>query len=279
MLSYQHTYHAGCYADVIKHVALCNILSYMTQKEKPLFYLDTHASRGLYDLHDKQAMKNQEFLSGISILWAARDQLPSEFTPYLHAIRQWNPDDNLRYYPGSPAFALQGLRTQDRLFLCEQHPTEFSHLQTFTKRYPRVHCENKDGYHELIARLPPPERRGLIMIDPTYEVKKEYRTVVQKCQAAHRLFATGTYCIWYPILDKKLHQQLVQGFAAIPHNEHLLVEFYLNSKLPVGMDACGLCIINPPFMLEKQLCTVLECLRTMFNPGRSTYVLKTGTHL
>jgi 23S rRNA (adenine2030-N6)-methyltransferase len=278
MLSYQHSYHAGCFADVIKHIGLCTILAYATQKEKPLFYLDTHAGRGLYDLNDKHAMKNQEFLLGISALWSEKNHLPSEFTPYLNAIAHWNPDGHLRYYPGSPAFALQMLRRQDRLYLCEKHPGEFEHLQTFFKHSARVHCADTDGYKALNACLPPLEHRGVIMIDPSYEIKDEYRLVPQAIQAALRLFATGIYCVWYPIIDRKLRSQLLQGMTKVAQHRSLCAEFYLNSQPPLGMDGCGLYIINPPFTLEAQLRIQFDRLLTILNPGRSSYVLKaTGT--
>lgn len=274
MLSYQHIYHAGCFADVIKHLGLCNVLSYMTQKEKPLFYLDTHAGRGLYDLRDKEAMKNQEYLSGITALWSERAQLPAPFSNYLTALEHWNPEGDLRYYPGSPALAMQLLRSQDRLFFCEQHPREFEHLQQLTKRYPRAHCEQGDGYHELIARLPPPERRGLIMIDPSYEIKDEYRIVPKKVQAALHLFESGIFCIWYPIIDGRLHTQLLTGLAAIPNVRALRAEFHLNSKSALGMDGCGLYLYNPPFLLEQALRSAFDSLLKIFNPGRSSYVLQ-----
>ncbi|MCX7091489.1 MAG: 23S rRNA (adenine(2030)-N(6))-methyltransferase RlmJ [Legionellales bacterium] len=274
MLSYQHIYHAGCFADVIKHLGLCNILSYMVQKEKPIFYLDTHAGRGLYDLHAKEAMKNQEFLSGITALWSERTKLPPEFSDYLAALEQWNPNGHLQYYPGSPALAMQLLRSQDRLFLCERHPGEFEHLQQVTRGHARVHCAIEDGYHALQSRLPPPERRGMIMLDPSYEIKNEYRTVAEKVQAALRHFGSGVFCIWYPIIDKKLHAQLIQGFAATPNIPALRAEFHLNSKPSVGMDACGLYIYNPPFLLEQALRSIFDRLLKVFNPGRSSYVLQ-----
>lgn len=274
MLSYQHGYHAGCFADVIKHLGLSSILSYLTQKEKPLFYLDTHAGRGIYDLQAKEAMKNQEFLLGISALWSEKANLTSGFSTYLQALQYWNPTESLRYYPGSPAFAIQALRKQDRLFLCEKHPKEFEHLQTFTKRYPRVHCANADGYDELLARLPPPEHRGLIMIDPSYEVKDEYRLVPQKVQAALRLFSTGVYCIWYPIITHQLRSQFLKNLSEMSAHRFLNAEFYLHSQPPLGMDGCGLYIINPPYTLEPTLRTLFDGLLRILNPGRSSYILK-----
>ncbi|PJD94288.1 MAG: 23S rRNA (adenine(2030)-N(6))-methyltransferase RlmJ [Legionella sp.] len=275
MLSYQHAYHAGGFADVIKHLALIKILDYMIQKEKPMLYLDTHSGRGQYDLRDKYALKTKEAADGIEALWSVRSQLPEEFSSYIAAIQQYNPDGQLQYYPGSPALAMQRLREQDRLYFCERHPREFEHLQAFVGRHPRAHCANEDGYQQLTALLPPPERRGLIMIDPSYEVKNEYRQVTQMVKAAHRLFETGTYCIWYPIIDKRLHAQLLRGFETLDAPKQLRAEFHLNAKTPQGMDGCGLYLINAPYVLEQQLRHIFDHLLQVLHPKRSSYVIET----
>ncbi len=276
MLSYQHGYHAGCFADVIKHLSLSCLFSYLTQKEKPLFYLDTHAGRGLYDLKSPEAMKNQEFLLGISALYSKKKHLPQEFRPYFSAVEHWNLEGNLRYYPGSAALAVHALRSQDRVFLCEKHPLEFEHLNTFTQTFPRVHCSNEDGYEALLARLPPPEHRGIIMIDPSYELKDEYRLVAKKLQAALKLFSTGVYCIWYPIINQHLRSNLIRHFSELPTTCSLNAEFYLNSQPPLGMDGCGLYVINPPYTLEQDLRVIFDCLLSVLNPGRSSYQLKSN---
>lgn len=274
MLSYQHSYHAGCFADVIKHLALCQILTYMAQKEKPIFYLDTHAGRGLYDLQAKEALKTLEHTTGIAALWAERAQLPSVCSNYISTIQDLNTDEKLRYYPGSPIIAAQLLRQQDRLFLCERHPGEFTYLHSVMADYSRVYCAQEDGYHALLARVPPPEKRGLIMIDPSYEMKQEYRNVPLALQTALRHFSNGVYCIWYPILDKKLHAQLLRGLGAVSTVPGLRAEFYLNSLSAAGMDACGLYLFNPPFSLESTLRHIFTYLLKIFNPGRSSYVLQ-----
>lgn len=275
LLSYQHGYHAGVFADVIKHLVLSRILTYVTQKDKPLLYLDTHAGCGLYDLQGKKAMKNQEFSNGISEIWLKRQHLSPEFSPFLSALEHWNADGHLRYYPGSPALAIHLLRKQDRLFLCEKHPSEYEHLHSFSRRYPRVHCAHSDGYERLVACLPPPEQRGVIMIDPSYEIKDEYALVPQKVQMAIRKFSQGIYCIWYPIIDNMLPKKLLQGLAALPVSRSLRVEFQLNSQPPLGMDGCGLYIINQPFTLEHELRVICDELLKIFNPGRSSYTLQT----
>ena len=182
-------------------------------------------------------------------------------------------DSNIRTLRGGSDF-VQHSFCKDRLFLCEKHPGEFAHLQTFAQRYPRAYCSNKDGYEELLARLPPNEHRGLIMIDPSYEIKDEYRIVPQMVQAALRLFSTGVYCIWYPVINNQLRSQFLKNLSAIGASRSLKAEFYLNSQPPLGMDGCGLYVINPPFTLEQELRVLFDSLLRILNPGRSSYVLK-----
>ncbi len=274
MLSYQHGYHAGNFADVIKHLTLTRVLNYLTLKEKPLFYLETHAGRGLYDLEDRQALKTQEATQGIFRLWEEKHQLPHVFSPYLELISTFNQKDKLRYYPGSPAFAIHMLREYDRLFLCELHPEEFKYLKTMKHHNMRVHYSHSDGLKELKALLPPTERRGLIFIDPSYEIKTDYRQIPQLLKTVYRRFSTGVYCIWYPLVDRKFNEQLQRGFNNIGTTHHLRVEFYLHRPSEAGMTGCGLLIINPPYVLLEELKLALEVLCRLFNPGLSSYLLE-----
>ncbi len=275
MLSYQHGYHAGNFADVVKHTVLSRLLQYMTKKEKPLLYLETHSGRGLYDLKSAQALKTGEALEGIESLWLQRKELPAVFSPYLKAIMQLNADGHLRYYPGSPELAIQASRIQDRLFFSELHTGEFDYLRQLPKRGRRVFYSDADGLENLAALLPPPERRGLIFIDPSYEVKSEYREIPLALKAAYQRFSTGTYCLWYPLVDNKLHQQLIRGLTSIEAANSLQVEFYLTRSEKSGMTGCGLWIINPPYVLPEELKLVLQALRKVFNPGVSSYLMET----
>ena len=227
----------------------------------------------MYDLHDKQALKTQEYVHGIVAVWAKKDNLAKVFAPYLAAIQEWNPQNDLHYYPGSPAIAAHILRKQDRLFLCEKHPQEYEQLQFFSKPYPRMHCSQQDGYYELLACLPPNEKRGVIMVDPSYEIKTEYALVAQKIQMAYHKFSQGIYCIWYPIIDKILHKRLLRGLSAIPASRSLCLDFYLNTKNAIGMDGCGLYIINQPYTLEQELRSLCDSLLDIFNPGQSSYTV------
>ncbi len=273
MLSYQHGYHAGNFADVIKHVTLTRLLLYMITKDKPLFYLETHAGKGFYDLHNQQALKTGEARQGVELLWAGREQLPPVFSSYVRKIEELN-QTALKYYPGSPSIAIDMLRPQDRLILCELHPGEFEFLSQLPTKGKRVFLTNSNGLEKLSATLPPNERRGLIFVDPSYEIKTEYRQIPQLLKVAYQRFETGVYCLWYPLVDNKLHAQLLRGLKNIGANSNLRIEFYLNGGGKAGMTGCGLWIINPPYVLHGELKLALDVLRKLFNPGASSYLLE-----
>lgn len=273
MLSYQHGYHAGNFADVLKHVTLTRLLTYMITKDKPLFYLETHAGKGLYDLHNKQALKTGEASQGIELLWNVREQLPRVFSPYLQQIEQIN-EGTLQNYPGSPSLAMNILRQQDRLILCELHPGEFELLSEIPTLGKRVFYTNCNGLEKLSATLPPKERRGLIFVDPSYEIKTEYRQIPDILKDAYQRFETGVYCLWYPLIDNKLHAQLLRGLKNIGANNNLRIEFYLTGGSKAGMTGCGLWVINPPYVLQGELKLALDKLRQLFNPGVSSYILE-----
>lgn len=275
MLSYQHGYHAGNFADVIKHCTLANILHYLIQKDKPLFYLETHSGKGLYDLQHKQAAKTGEYKEGIQLLWPDFAKLPTPFHEYVLLISELNPNKQLRYYPGSPWIASQMLRPQDRLYLCELHPNEFDELSSLPHSHPRVHFSHSDGIASLNALLPPPEKRGLIFIDPSFEIKEEYKQIPASIQQAYKRFSNGVFCLWYPIVNKRLTQQLVQRMENIGANKSLKIEFNLTHAPTDGMTGCGLWVINPPYLLVDQLREIADTLKTYFNPGISSYTIET----
>lgn len=271
MLSYQHGYHAGNFADVIKHVALTRLIDYLIQKDKPVFYLETHAGRGLYDLKDSQANKTSEYKQGISLLWDKQQQLPPVFMPYMTLIKAQNPTQTLRYYPGSPAIAIAQFREKDRLFCCELHPQEFEQLKQLKRQGKRVFFSESDGIHQLKALLPPPEHRGLIFIDPSYEIKSEYKHIPQAIKQSFPHFASGVYCLWYPLVDHYHHQQLIRNLADIPATNTLRVEFNWTKAQSGGMTGCGLWIANPPYTLAGEMREALNYLQSLFNPGISSY--------
>jgi 23S rRNA (adenine2030-N6)-methyltransferase len=288
MLSYQHSYHAGCFADVMKHVLLARILDYLTKKDKALFYLDTHAGRGLYDLQDAHAVKTNESQQGIQPVWRKRAQLSLLFSPYLDAIHHLNVDladipnsQSLRYYPGSPQIAIQLLRAYDRLFFCELHPHEFGFLEQLLYQRRNVFFQKKDGQKQISALLPPIERRGLVFMDPSYERKTEYREMVDAIKDGHKRCSTMTYCLWYPIIDQTLPPHFLKGLQAIEPNNYLRLEFHLNSTQSInefeknrGMTGSGLWVINPPYTLEAEAKKVLLELTQIIQPNNSSYLVE-----
>ncbi|KTC78378.1 23S rRNA (adenine(2030)-N(6))-methyltransferase RlmJ [Legionella brunensis] len=274
MLSYQHGYHAGNFADVVKHLTLSRILNYMITKEKPVFYLETHSGKGIYDLKDSQATKTGEYLQGINLVWEHKNQFSPLFSPYFQCISHINKPTGLRFYPGSPSLAIEMLRPQDRLYCCELHPREFEQLATLPHANKRVFFSHSNGLANLNSLLPPPERRGVIFLDPSYEIKEEYKEIPKAIKSAYQRFSTGIFCLWYPLVDNRLHQQLLRGMESIDTQNKLRLEFYLTGANQQGMTGCGLSIINPPYTLAKEMKSILEQLRTVFNPGVSSFLLK-----
>jgi 23S rRNA (adenine2030-N6)-methyltransferase len=258
MLSYQHGYHAGAMADVVKHVILTRILHYLTQKDKPLFYLETHAGRGHYDLQDAKSLKTGEARVGIQSLWPREKQFSTLFKPYLDLIHAINTDGVLRYYPGSPRFALQALRPLDRLYCCELHPEEFQQLKRLPHAGKRVFFSQSDGISALEAVLPPTEHRGLVFIDPTYEIKTEYKTIPRALEKAVARFSNGVYCLWYPLVTDYYRNQLIRGCEQIGAKNTLHIEVSFNlPKGAAGMSGCGLWMINPPHTLKTECSAIL----------------------
>lgn len=255
MLSYRHAFHAGNHADVLKHLVLLELLAYYNRKDKPWTYVDTHAGAGCYALDSEHATKTAEFTEGIGRLWE-RDDLPAPVADYLRAVRQFNPHGRLLFYPGSPALAMTQARAQDRLRLFEMHPADVVALQqTFQNESERVQVRKADGFAGLRSLLPPPSRRAVVLIDPPYEVKDDYRRVVDVLRDAIKRFPTGTYAVWYPLLARPEARQLPERLA------DLGAESWLDVRLAVqgaprdgfGMFGSGLYVINPPWVLPERL--------------------------
>jgi len=273
MLSYQHIYHAGCFADVLKHIVLSNILDYMTQKESPLFYLETHGGRGLYDLASNEAKKTKEADLGVFPLWENQSNAPEMCSPFLKTLNELNPTSNMRFYPGSPKLAISQLRTQDRLFINELHPKEFQFLSQLRKDHKRVHYSQTDGIKQLESLLPPPEKRGLIFIDPSYELKEEYKTIPKAIIKAYNKFSNGVFCLWYPIIDSYQHQQLLNQFNKLSEAKTLRVEFEFANEQQLNMNGCGLWIINPPFRLQSELPELINYLKEIFKAPKANSLI------
>ena len=194
MLSYRHMYHAGNFADVFKHALLSRLLVALSAKDKPYFYLDTHAGIGLYDLTHSWAQKAREYDSGIGRLWTAKE-VPSLFDPYLKIVRALNPDGRLRYYAGSPLVARRLMRPADRMALVELNKVDHEELQTVFGPEKHVAVELMDAYQALKAYVPPAERRGLVLIDSSFDRPRELDRVVKALKDAHSRWATGMYAI------------------------------------------------------------------------------------
>lgn len=274
MLSYQHSYHAGCFADVMKHALLTRLLNYLIQKDKPLLYLDTHSGRGLYDLHNEHALKTNEAALGIQPFWENRAQLSPLFSSYIETINAVNMPNTLRYYPGSPEIALQLLRQQDRLVFCELHPTEFDYLEQLSIHGRRAFLKKEDGLKNLNALLPPIERRGLVFIDPSYERKTEYQEVIQAIKTAYKRSATMTYCLWYPLINNQLPENFLSNLQAIAPKNTLRLEFYLTQEPSPSMTGSGLWIINPPYVLAEEGEKMLQELVKIIQPDSASYLVE-----
>jgi len=255
MLSYRHAFHAGNHADVLKHAMLVHLLRYLTRKDKPLWFVDTHAGAAAYALDEGYATKNAEYESGIGRLWA-RDDLPQLLADYLGEVRALNPDGALRRYPGSPQLALQLLRKQDRLRMFELHSTESKLLQQyFRDDGPRAIVQPGDGFAGLQAVLPPPSRRALVLIDPSYEDKGDYRHVLAALRDAQKRFAAGVYAVWYPQVQRRESTQFPAQLKQLQQKDWLHVT--LTVKKPetggYGLHGSGMFILNPPWLLPKAL--------------------------
>lgn len=255
MLSYRHAFHAGNHADVIKHVVLVQLLGYLTRKDKPLWFIDTHAGAAQYALDEGYATKNAEYESGIGRLWARAD-LPRVVDDYVAQVRSLNPDGRLRRYPGSPQLALQLLRKQDRLRLFELHSSESRLLQQYFRGdAPRAIARGGDGFAGLQAVLPPPSRRALVLIDPSYEDKGDYRQVLAALRDARKRFAAGVYALWYPQVQRRESRQFPEQLKRLQDKDWLHVT--LTVRKPVaggyGLHGSGMFILNPPWLLPKVL--------------------------
>jgi len=259
VLSYRHAFHAGNHADVLKHAVLVLLLNALKRKDKPFVCIDTHAGAGRYDLADPKAQQTHEYEQGIARWWHSTDPV---LVPYLDCVRALNEHGPLRWYPGSPLIARMLLRPEDRLALLELHPTDYAALAAGFEGDPAVKVERADAHARLKAWLPPPERRGLVFIDPPYELRKEEAQVVDLLTESHRRWATGIYAIWFPILTRLAAQRFVERLAATGIRRQLVIEYMpFGEDTTVGLKGSGVVIVNPPYPLETELaalCVALE---------------------
>ena len=246
MLSYRHSFHAGNHADVLKHWLLVLVAEYMGKKDKPYWYIDTHSAAGGFDLSSEEAEKTGEYEDGIAKLWKA--DTPEVLHSYLRLVKQFNPDGDLEHYPGSPWFARQCLRDQDKARFFELHPQDVELLKQAFNRDRKVHIEQSDGFAGLKGIVPPPTKRALIVIDPPYEQEKEYDQVVSCIKQSFKKFATGVYVVWYPLLNRNSKMEASEAMVSRLKNAGaksvLDVRFWVNGKdEDKGMYGSGLTIL------------------------------------
>ena len=262
MLSYRHAFHAGNHADVLKHLVLVQLTRYLGQKEKPFWYIDTHAGAGAYALDSGYAVKLAEYKDGIGRLWG-RNDLPAALGEYVELVRRLNPERRLQSYPGSPMFALWTLREQDRLRLFELHSKDARLLQeNFQSAGKQVIVEAGDGFAGLKSVLPPPPRRAVVLIDPSYEDKQDYERVFHSLKDSLTRFPGGTYAVWYPQLTRLDAHELPQRLKRLPAKSWLHVALRVSepSRDGFGMHGSGMFILNPPWTLHATLSEVMPYL-------------------
>lgn len=258
MLSYRHSFHAGNFADLLKHIVLTEILEHLIKKDKPFDYIDTHAGAGLYDLQSEHAEKLGEYSNGIGKLKAT--DWPN-LASYFSAINACNPNGRLRFYPGSPLIAQHFMRPQDHATLYELHPTDFNLLSKNTRTNRRIKVLNQDSLGGLLSLLPPLSRRALILMDPSYEMKSDYDQVFKILKQAHKKFATGTYALWYPVVERHRIRKLEKLFINSGIRNIQRFELGLEAdSAEHGMTASGMIVINPPWTLLSNMQTLLPAL-------------------
>jgi len=264
MLSYRHAFHAGNHADVLKHLVLTLCLQHMNTKEKPYLVLDTHAGAGIYAIDSEQARKTGEYIDGIARLWN-RSDLPAPMQAYMDALQVCGGGLKLKRYPGSPWLAAHFARAGDTLRFCELHSTDVALLRRqFRDEGRRLKVEQQDGFDAMKAALPPPSRRGLVLIDPSYEIKSDYPRVVAALKDALKRFATGTYLVWLPCLPSIEARALPDKLRKLPAD-------WLYASLSVrgptkearGMSGSAMFVVNPPWTLNAALEECLPWLATL----------------
>lgn len=251
MLSYQHLYHAGNLADVHKHALLAWALEYLVQKDKPLSYIETHSGRGLYDLGAEAALKTGEAAAGIALAesWFAPRH------PYRQRLAEVRARHGALAYPGSPLIAALSLRDQDTLHLAELHPQEVAWLRAAMAPWA-AHVYQRDGFETALALAPPTPRRGLMLIDPSYEVKADYETIPKVLAQVHRKWNIGILALWYPILAAGSHQAML-GALRTAFPEALCSEVRFGAARPGhGMLGSGMFVINPPYGMAEEAATI-----------------------
>ncbi|HEY4210069.1 MAG TPA: 23S rRNA (adenine(2030)-N(6))-methyltransferase RlmJ [Steroidobacteraceae bacterium] len=267
-MKYRHSFHAGNFADVHKHVTLLALLGALKRKEKGFAYLETHAGKARYDL----SAGTEETAAGIGRYLSGGSAAEPELTAYTSAIEEWRTrEKNRHFYPGSPLLAAHELRSVDRAILCEIVPAEARVLEKAVEPFAHVRVERGDGFERLRAWLPPPERRGLIFIDPPYEeTRQDFDRVTRSVGDAVHRFQTGVIAVWYPIKEERETAKWVNAVAAGAKRETLLSEFWLYPRdSRVALNGSGMLIVNPPYLFGERTAAWLPELQARLDVGRS----------
>lgn len=264
MLSYRHAFHAGNPADVHKHAVFCAILESLCEKPKPLTVIDVYAGAARYDLTGPEAAKNREFETGIGRIMGGGD---AALELYRRSVRSANPTGRLSVYPGSPALALSLMRPKDCLIVNELHPTDSANLRRWARNDPRVHVHSRDAIEALTALLPPKIRRGVVLIDPPYEVKSDYEAVAKTLPTALQRWPQGTIMIWFPVLAEKRHEAILSAVSALDQSSTLVSIIKLKPPpQDQGLLASGIALVNPPWQFGQRLDDIEHALKTAFAP-------------
>ena len=288
MLSYQHGFHAGNVADVLKHAVLCQVIDYLLQKNKPFYFHDTHAGRGLYDLTHPVAQKTGEYREGIARIWN-RPDLPAALSPYIRTLQSFNTGTGLRMYAGSSLLAQRMMTGADRLVANELHPQEYQALRETVKDLRNLRVSHEDGYAALKAALPPHEKRGVVLMDPSYETLTDDAAVVNALREAVKRFSTGVYLVWYPITEPLRTRRMARAVAGLftqnelkekePKKNILQLELLVREPI-VGnermagkgvMAGSGMLVINPPWQLDTVMGSALPWLAKQLAPETGSY--------
>ena len=262
-MNYRHAFHAGNFADVLKHVVLSRVLVHLREKAGAFRVIDTHAGAGLYDLTSSEATRGGEWQDGIGRLMDASLPKPAAelLAPYIEAVRALNPSGSLRSYPGSPVLAQHFLRRQDRLIACELEPNAANALRRSLRGDERAKAIEIDGWTGLTAYIPPVERRGVVLIDPPFEEKGDYTRLAAALDTARRKWASGAYLLWYPIKGRPEPDALAKRIRRLAIPKVMRVELTVSPLSdPSRLNGCGLILLNPPWKLEAELAGLLPIL-------------------
>jgi 23S rRNA (adenine2030-N6)-methyltransferase len=270
-VNYRHAYHAGNHGDVLKHAVLTEIILHLLEKPSPFFVLDTHAGIGAYDLAASEPGRTGEWEEGIGKIFGSPDPA---LTPYLDIVRRLNPDGSLRHYPGSPAVVDAMTRPEDRLVLCELHPEDAAELRRWARGRPAVSVHARDGYEGLGAFLPPREGRGLVVLDPPYEVPDEFDRLAQAVLTDGKRWPAGRWLVWYPIKDRtpvwRLEETLIAGGLA----DILSVELLVRPEDGRHLAGSGVLLVNPPYRIEDRLAPLLSAIQAGLAPKHGSHALR-----